>query len=151
MKARLVTVTEAHVRELAASMRDEDLFECQAFGHATAAEALEACLSASAAAWAVMRGDTLLALTGVVDRDLPAGTAYLWCLSSRAVETAPVAYVRISREVVALMCARYRQLVAATPEAYARALRWLERLGFDTSRRELIDGVPFRFSTIGGA
>lgn len=151
MKARLVTVTEAHVRELAASMRDEDLFECQAFGHATAEEALQAGLSASVVAWAVMRGDTLLAITGVVDRDMPVGTAYLWCLSSKSVEAAPVAYVRISHEVVSLMRARYRQLVAATPETYTRALHWLELLGFNTGRRELIGGVPFRFSTIGGA
>jgi hypothetical protein len=105
-------------------MRRTDRLECE-LRWGTAAEALRVSMVNSVAVWAVLAGDTLLAVAGVVE----GGAA--WVLTSEAVELHRFTFWRASKRVLALMLLVCPQGVDGwILHSYERSVRWAKALGF---------------------
>lgn len=130
---RLVPATEAHARELAPRLREEDAAEILASGGFTPLEALLDALAISTEAYAVsMRGELAL-MFGIVPGSFLSGEVYPWALTSAVVERFPRAFLRGSREVVGCWLERYPLLVQEVDARYRAALRWARAIGFDVA------------------
>lgn len=150
MSFAIATARPEHAAELAATMRIEDEAECLASGFASAREALEAGLANSDETWAISFDGELGALVGV-DRHPPLG-AYIWCLTGRVVDRSKASFWRASLQLVEQCRRRHGPLFCLADRRYARALAWLERLGFIWTGEvpHPSSGEPFHVMTIGG-
>lgn len=140
---QVVSATPAHAEALAPLLRPADVAEVEASAGFTPLEALQASLSASERAWALVVGGEVAALWGVVP--VGQGTlltrpqlAVVWALTGRAVDRHRKLFVRLSRGVLSELLRLYPVLVNAVDARYRGALRWVRWLG-----AEVAPAVPF--------
>lgn len=142
---RLVPPTEGLLAEVELNLRPGDRMEHDFVGGSL--RALEGMPT-----WVVMDGGDAMGAGGFV---LPAGATHLssvrvaWFLSTNAVETRRVRFVRMTRRVLAAMCRGlppWVDTIVATPMAdYPQAVRWLVRVvGMRPAGKTYVDGAEFR-------
>jgi hypothetical protein len=133
----IVPLEAAHV-EMASCLRDEDSSEIMAYGMwDSAAECVEFCISRTDIGWAGICGEGIIAVGGAAASGVPGvNLGVVWLLSSRLAETHKVSFCRYTRELFGRLKGRYDALMCFTDAEYARALRWLEWLGFTTEPPE---------------
>lgn len=122
--------TAFDARLLAASMRPADRAEIEAGGFGLH-EAIQRSLDTSEAAWAVCAGDELLGLFGTNPIGSPeAKVGAIWLLTTTAVESHALPFLRASRYVMKLVSKKYRVLLNFVDENHEAALKWVSWLGF---------------------
>lgn len=127
MSLRLAPMTEAHVLALTPQRRQADMPTEDRVDTAMA-------LSSQGAAWAVLDGDTVLAVAGVAEQWPGRGLA--WCLLSRDAGSRMLGITRmVSRYLGAL---DYRRIEMYVDAQFGEGCRWAELLGF---KNETPDGM----------
>lgn len=139
---RIVPLSAEHA-EIASCLREADLREIMAYGlWKSARECVEYSISVTDTGWAGVCGAGILAVGGAgaaegrpeipgePPRPAPrAGVA--WLLSSALADRYPVSFCKYTRELFGELKLRYDTLVNYTDAGYAKALRWMEWLGFE--------------------
>ena len=127
------------------AMREEDRAEVKASGGYTPEAAALRSIQASTEAWAAEWDGEIVACWGVVELNPLTRYGVVWALTGKLVEAHPKLFYKGSKEVVRDLRTRYSLLVNAVDARYARALRWVERLGFEVgeSRSYGVEGRPF--------
>ena len=145
MRYEVVPATEAHARELAANMREEDAAECWAAAHHAPLQALLASLKASRCPWAGMADGRVLCMFGVAEAALVCDIAAPWLLSSRDVPKHGRTFARVSRAWAEHIAREYRLLVNYVDARHIAAVTWIRWLGLnlDPAQPYGPDGVPF--------
>lgn len=129
IEVRYVHATKAHARALARVMRAADKAEVMASGGYLPEAALRRSMNLSHASWAVMVGDEILCIFGVIPQ--PDGSGIAWLLSSTLVDTHPLTFWRESKKVIEILRHHYPALRNMVDARYAQAVAWLKRLGFE--------------------
>jgi hypothetical protein len=141
----VVPATEAHARELAANMREEDAAECWAVAHHTPLQALFTSLKASRRPLAGLADDTVLCMFGVLEPALVCGIGAPWFLSSKDLPKHARAFLRFSRVWAERLAHEHSFLVNHVDARHTAAVRWVQWLGFtiDPAEPSGPDRVPF--------
>lgn len=141
----------ADAAEMAPEMRIEEMLEVRASAGFAPQEALEAGIRCSDA-WTVRANGKIMAIYGVFTLNLLTGMAIPWVLTTGLVDRHPKIFYKLSREVVAVMRSKHGMLVNMVDARYAKALRWVRRLGFEVHPPEPFGfaGMPFCRITMRG-
>lgn len=126
-----ISITPAGIEDLMEverAMRPTDRRECE-LRWGSVRKALRVSYSNSEKVWTVRAGGALLAVCGVAVTDHPEyGSA--WVLTSQAVERYPIAFLRGSHRVLAMMAWLFPRLEGWILDSYERSVRWAKHLGF---------------------
>lgn len=151
---RMVQATLEHAVALAPSLREEDAAEILASSGHTPLEALTLSVQGSEEAYALLLDGEVAALWGVaaLRRSIlgPPVAWSVWLLGGELLRRHRQTFVRLSREVVAVLRARYAVLFNFVDARYVGALRWAAWLGFEVGPPEAfgVAGLPFCLITL---
>ncbi|MCR4296521.1 MAG: hypothetical protein NUW21_13380 [Elusimicrobia bacterium] len=154
MKVEILPATLDHALDLAPRLRAEDAAEVLASSGRSPFEALAFAVAYSDEASALLFDGEVACLYGVAairESFLGPPVAWsIWLLGSDALRRHRRTFVRLSREVVAILRARYAVLFNFVDARYVAALRWAEWLGFEVGepRPYGVAGLPFRLITL---
>lgn len=126
---------------LAPRLRAGDAAECIAAGFSPL-EALEISVGNSHEAWAVQKGDRVIAMWGYTANGL-FGDAEVWLLTSPEVEAHKLTFVRENNLFLAHVLEYHGSATCYVHAEYTRAIRWLAWLGFQTAGKVSINGAEF--------
>ena len=131
--------TEEDIRHLAESIREDDRRELKRWTGQDAEYEIRRSVECSHACYAADFGDGSLAcIFGACRMNVLEGEAVIWMLSSKSVERHPVEFYAGSKAGLDALCRAMPDVATFynwVDTGYARACRWLERLGFDTPIR----------------
>lgn len=133
--------TEAHAAQLAAHIRPEDAAEMMASHGLEPIAGLQMAVRSTPEPKAVMDGERVVALFGVLPVDSAERTASAWILTGRLAKRFPVAFMRTMTEELRKLAEVWAVLFNMVSAQNASALRWVRALGF-----EVLEPVPFGVS-----
>ncbi len=110
-------------------LRAEDAAECL-LGGMEPEDALAMSVGASFRAWEGTVQGEVVAYWGFAPISVLGDTAFVWMLSCEALSRNPMVVAIASRAIIANLLDLYPTLIAHVDLRYARAIRWLEWLGF---------------------
>lgn len=142
MSLVLVTAQPVHIGPIATRMRTDDRLECRAYG-LTPKQALRSGLRSSLVALSVMIEGRAQAMLGLAPVSLIEGVGRPWMLATDALYREGRAWVTIGPQIVAAflrITPRLENVIAADNH---RAIRMIERLGFEIGQGSEIGGVRF--------
>jgi hypothetical protein len=139
---QIVPATREHAINLAPRMRQEDIAEVWVGSHQEPLEHLTDSIERSVIARSALVGDQVACIWGVVAISLLTGTGQPWLLTSDLVERHPRHFMREVRRQLPEMLRMFPTLLNVTDARYTRAIRWLDRIGFQVS-------PPFLFGPVG--
>lgn len=131
----VVPATEEHARQLALTMRQEDIEEVRASHALEPLEALLTGLSASEHTSAILDGDMVVAVFGVANVE---SFDTVWLLTGERVYRAPLSFIRVCQRELKRLLEQWPVLVNGIDARYSRALRWAQWLGF-----EVFPAIPY--------
>lgn len=123
---------------LFARLRPADVAECEAYGHADLAAALEANVRRSILCWSGFVDGELAAILGVVPVNVLAGIGSPWMLGTPVLDRHSRVLIRRTPEYIARMLLAFPRLVNFVHARNTTSVRWLKRLGFT-----LHEAVPY--------
>ena len=128
----VIPATEAHILELAATMRYEHRWEIRDVSRLSPFEALRHSVMASVAKYAVFHDNLTLFAMGVEPAGMLTGSAMVWMLGRREMDRHPAFVLRAARWGVdeAYRATGAGILEQWIPAWYSVGLRFVERLGF---------------------
>lgn len=144
MTLEIVKSTYAHAEPIGNNLRRGDWAELFAMGYTSGRHAMLACLKdcpdsvtcledgAPIAAWGYKRDDMLCS-----------DTAYLWCMTTPAVERHKRSILRFSRDFCDSLLLHFGRLESAVSPIYPQSERWTRWLGFEPVSRIVLGGAPF--------
>lgn len=137
-----------HIRSLAERLRDDDMAELQAAGTGPMRALWRSYRQSTYAKVAFVDGE-LAAAWGLAGEPL-GRSGRPWLLTAPSVERAPLAFVKEARKEVALMLTINPVLWGYVDDAYTRAIRLLELIGFTIGEPVPLGpfGMPFRMYSI---
>lgn len=137
----VVRASERHCDYVAAHMRPEDAAEAAAFG-LTPLNALRDSLVGAAVAETALVHSVPCAMWGANPITTLTGDALLWMLGTAEVPRHKRALLRMSREFVDRVAAKYDPLYCVVNADYASSIRWVKWLGFREISRPRAGNVP---------
>lgn len=138
----VVPVTEAHIVELARTMREADKAEI-ALVAGLPYEVLKHSVAGSRDALTGLYDGKVVAIFGICTENLLADKAVIWMLTSSEIEKHPTVYLRLAKRFVAVALSQYKALYNFVDERNVVAIRWLEWLGFQISDQRVPLGEGF--------
>lgn len=142
-ETRIEPATEEHARNLAPRLRAEDRAEVWRSSRMEPLEALLTAVRWSLEAGALVAGEDVVAMAGIIPISLLTGTVQPWCLSSPLVERYPIAFSRAIRAGLAEHRKRFPVMLQVIDARYKRSVAWARRLGFDVSPAFLFGPVGY--------
>ncbi len=141
----VVPATLEHARELAVTMRHEDVLETWAATHMGNYEVLENSVKVSRDAWTGLVDGRVLAMFGVVTTTALSRDGCPWLLGSQEVGAHGRAFARFSKEYIRLIAPRYDTLANFVDANYPEAIRWVRWMGFKIEPAAPFgpEGAPF--------
>ena len=137
-RLRIVPAENAHADALAPSLRVEDALELHASHGLLPAQALHMGIRESLLCCAVVTDSDVLAMFGVHQMVAGRDIHNIWMLSGAAVESHPIAFLRLCKLELEALLECWPVLVNAVDARYAKALRWAKWLGF-----EVLPPIPY--------
>ena len=136
-----------HAVHLGENLRAGDWLELKHMGYTRGQDAAAACIEDCKASVVALEDGLPIAGWGHKPDDmLIASTAYLWCMTTPAVERYKKAILRLSRDFVADLQLRFERLESTVSPIYPEAMRWTKWLGFKPAPGEstvVLNGVEF--------
>lgn len=114
-------------------MRKADKEECRA-GGMTPRQAVDQSIKLSLHCEALWAGDELVALWGYAPTSFLGGTCNAWLLTSPAVETNQIAFLRWSKDIVRKLLTLYPNVCITVHCKHKAAIKWVKWLGFHRDR-----------------
>lgn len=145
---KIIPARRAHIGTIAKRMRKADRDEVAAASRLSPRKALEYSLERSAHAWTAVVNGRPEVMFGVGDLNILAGVGSPWLLGTDAVEVHARDFLRVSRELMPQLLARYQVLRNFVDARNAVSIRWLEWLGFRLLDPVEIGGHEFRLFEI---
>lgn len=133
----IVPASIEHAMYLALNLRDEDRAEITLFG-IEPVPALIQSIRGSVEAWAALENGVPVAVWGVAAWTLIGGVGCPWLLTGRGVERHRKFFLNENRRWLKHVLTIFPRLETLVDARYARAIRWLQWLGFTVR-----PGVPF--------
>lgn len=126
---RLVPALLIHARRVAAHMRQADVDECRASG-TTPEEALRTGMTTTPAPRAILIGDEVVAVCGVIPAPGHPRVGVLWLLGTNSIPLHGKTHTRVCRDYIASLWRDYDELVNVVHAKNEVAVRWLRWMGF---------------------
>lgn len=130
MIAAFVSVTDAHVVELAERMSPEDLIEVHKLGYGTALEAVRASVDLSMECWTCVLDGEVLAIYGLLPQSVIRGQVNLWMLTTDLAIKRKKSFVRCAKHVLTHLKSQWKAVSVGIAADHDRALRLAARFGF---------------------
>ncbi len=131
MNYYVTPTTAPHVADLLADVRKEDAAEAWGAMHWTPYDALRSCIDHTKHVFSGMVDDTPLCIFGIAPRSMISPIGVPWMMSSNALATHSVAWIRHNREVFTAFSAGWDRLENYVDSRYTKAVRWAGWLGFE--------------------
>lgn len=143
----VIPATIEHVRELANLLRPEDVDDIDSYRPGeNASEVLVECFRASTDVWAGMIDGKPACLFGALQPKYFVPIANPWFRGSERLRGHELAFLRLSRKYVKRLAAHYGELRNLVDANNAKAINWLEWLGFDVEEKTFyFPGNPIAF------
>ena len=134
-----------HVDELVQNMRAEDRAEVEATGDDPKSALLHS-IERSTEAWTAFADGRVICMFGIAPPTILSDMAVPWLLTAEEMPKHKRIFLSRSRQVVEDWRQQYTLMVNYVDARYAKALRWLEWLGFSMGPDEILGptGTPFR-------
>lgn len=130
MRIAVVPGTIAHACTIAREMREVSTADVERVGLDPNKAILDAMKRASMT-WAGTIDGKLVCLGGVEQASILSDSAYLWLITTKAVEDHSFIFVRRSQMVVEALMEQYRMIYGMVDKDFARSIQWLKWLGFE--------------------
>lgn len=109
--------------------RPADRLECENYG-LTVCEAVKMSIENSIFAHTVEVDGEVAGIWGYGSYSLTNGTALGWLLTTPVVDRYPKLFVKTSKVIIAYILERYPRILVLVDENHAKAIAWLNHLGF---------------------
>lgn len=130
MRVAVVPGTIAHARSIVHDMRLPSTYEVERAG-LDPSRTVEDAVRRAALTWAGMIDGELVCLGGVEQTTILSDSAYLWLITTKAVEAHPFIFVRRSQMVLEAILEQYRMVYGVVDKDFTRSIMWLRWLGFE--------------------
>ena len=135
-------VKDADIRELAHTMRPEDMREAKSCGYGPV-KALRGCVKMSQVSYCGVHNGTVAFICGV--QQIAKGVGSVWLLSAGEVENCKVEYFETCKILLKEFLDRWPVLQAQIDGRYERACKWFEALGGrEVATGQAKDGTDFK-------
>ena len=142
----LIRPTQAgDVEILAANLREQDLAETGAYGHADPLPGLRRSVAHSMLCWSAFADGELACIIGVAPLSVLGGIGSPWMMGTPVLDAHSRVLVRRTPEYIAKMLKAFPHLVNHVHAENTTSVRWLKRLGFTLHKAEPFGalGAPF--------
>lgn len=129
-KYSIVPATQEHVTAMLPHVRLADRHEVMASSGLPMEDALPDSLKRSEMAWAGLVDDQVACIFGVAGASILSTTGYPWMIGTDLIEQHAKAFLRRNRAMVRVMLERYPYLKNYVDVRNAKAISWLQWLGF---------------------
>ncbi|MBF8177806.1 hypothetical protein [Herminiimonas contaminans] len=130
MKYSIEPATLAHVAAMAPNIRQADRNEVMASAGRDVELLLPECVERAEMAWAGLVDDEVACIFGVQGASFMSLTGYPWMIGTDLIEQHAKPFLRRNRKMVSVMLDRYPHLVNYVDARNAKAIEWLNWLGF---------------------
>ncbi len=128
-RVAVVPGTKAHARDILANMRGINLVEVERIG-VDPCKTMDEAMDRAVLTWAGTINEKLVCLGGIEQATILSDSAYLWLVTTKAVEEHSFIFVRRSQIVLDAIFDRYRMVYGVVDKDFERSIRWLRWLGF---------------------
>ena len=132
MRVAVIPGTKAHAHSILSNMRGIDLVEVERIG-VDPRKTMEEAMARAVVTWAGTIDGKLVCLGGIEQASILSDCAYLWLVTTKAVEDHPFIFVRRSQMVLSAIFQDYgyRMVYGVVDKDFDRSIKWLRWLGFE--------------------
>lgn len=145
MKYAIESATQAHVAAMCPHIRQADRNEVMASAGRDVEELLPECVDRAEMAWAGLVDGEVACIFGVQGASLLSETGFPWMIGTDLIEQHAKPFLRRNRKMVGVMLDRYPHLINYVDARNAKAIEWLQWLGFEIHEPEKFGAYKMMF------